>query len=86
LIGNEAGQNIPTLTYLSSWIIKRSFFEIEEILSSLALEIRKNSNFYKNIISPKNQKDLLLASYDPDTRTLEPSSDGLWNKYKTGEY
>jgi len=73
-----------TLTYLASWLLKRTFIEIESILDVLAEEIRKNSNFHQNLHKPKRgENTLLLASYNPETRYLEPASDGLWKEYKT---
>jgi hypothetical protein len=73
----------PTLTYLASWILKRTFKEIEDILDGLAIEIKKDSSFQKNLRQPKKGDNaLLLVSFNPDTKFLEPASDKLWQQYK----
>jgi len=73
-----------TLTYLSSWIIKRTFIEIEAILDVLAKEIKKNSYFGNNLYNPKRgMQSLLIVSINPETNTAEPVSEKLWKEYKT---
>lgn len=72
-----------TLTYLSSWLIKQTFKEIESLLDVLATEIKKDSHFHKNLYSPKKGDNaLLIVSVNPETKHVEPMSDGLWNEYK----
>jgi hypothetical protein len=72
-----------TLTFLASWLIKRTFVEIEQILDGLAIEIRKNSNFHKNLWHPKKGDNaLLFITANPNTRKIEPVSDNLWQEYK----
>lgn len=81
-----ASDKKPTLTYIASWLIKRTLIEIESILDILAVEIKKNSNFHKNMHYPKKGDNaLLIVSYKPETKYLEPVSNGLWNQYKTGK-
>jgi len=84
LINNDIGPDKKfTLTYLASWLIKRTLIEIEAILDGLAVEIRKNSNFYSNMHNPKKGPNaLLVASFNPETKYMEPMSDGLWKQYK----
>ncbi|MEI6347262.1 MAG: hypothetical protein WCP69_04860 [Bacteroidota bacterium] len=72
-----------TLTYLASWLIKRAFFEIETILDVLSIELKKGSNFHSNLINPKRGDDaLLFITMNPETRQVEPLSNGLWKEYK----
>lgn len=72
-----------TLTYLSSWLIKQTFREIEALLDILSVEIKKDSNFHKNLYFPKKGENaLLIVSVNPDTKYVEPMSDGLWKEYK----
>ena len=87
LISNDIGENSKvTLTYLSSWIIKRTFIEIESILDVLAKEIRKDSYFGNNLYTPKRgMNTLLLVSINPKTNTIEPVSEGLWKEFKKCE-
>lgn len=72
-----------TLTYLASWIIKRTFIELEIILDCLAIEIKKTSQFHKNLWEPKRGSNaLLFVSVNPETHYAEPVSDGIWDEYK----
>jgi hypothetical protein len=72
-----------TLTFLASWLIKRTFIELEEILDGLAVEIKQKSNFHKNLIQPKKgENTLLIVSFNPETKFIEPASEGLWKNYK----
>lgn len=71
-----------TLTFLASWLIKRSFVEIEKILDALREEILKNSCFYKNLRKPKIDNSFMLITMDPKTKYAIPMSDGLWKQYK----
>lgn len=71
-----------TLTFLSSWLIKQSFIDIERILDALRVEILKNSSFYKNLIKPKSNVGFMIVSMDPKTKFAQPASDGLWEQYK----
>jgi hypothetical protein len=83
LIKSETKDLKVTLTYLSSWLIKRSFVEIEEILDGLEIEIKKKTNFYKNVRQPKRENGLNIVSINKETNTIEPSSDGFWKEYKS---
>jgi hypothetical protein len=83
LIKEETKDLKFTLTYLSSWLIKRSFVEIEAILDALEPEIKKNTNFYKNVGQPKRKNGLNIVSLNKETNAIEPSSDGFWKEYKS---
>jgi hypothetical protein len=71
-----------TLTFLSSWLIKKSFIDIETILDALRLEILKNSHFHQNLTNPKAKNGFMFLSIDPKTNFAKPVSDGLWEQYK----
>lgn len=71
-----------TLTFLSSWLIRRSFKDIEKILDALREEILKNSNFHNNLRKPKTDNGFMIVSVDPKTNFAKPFSDGLWEQYK----
>lgn len=71
-----------TLTFLSSWLIKRSFLDIEKILDALRDEILKKSNFHNNLRKPKSDNGFMILSLDPKTNSAKPVSDGLWEQYK----
>lgn len=74
-----------TLTYLASWLIKRTFIEIENILDSIKIDLENNSNFQYNIAnSSKAKTGLMFATINRDTHFAEPSSNGIWNEYKNG--
>lgn len=71
-----------TLTFLSSWLIKQSFIEIEKILDAMKEEIIKNSTFHSNLRKPKSDNGFMIISVDPTTKIAKPVSDGLWEQYK----
>ncbi|RZS93242.1 hypothetical protein [Aquimarina brevivitae] len=71
-----------TLAFLSSWLIKKCFIDIESILDALRLEILKNSYFHQNLTNPKVKNGLMFLSVDPKTNFAKPVSDGLWEQYK----
>lgn len=71
-----------TLTFLCSWLIKKSYVDLEKILDALRNEILKTSNFHNNLRRPKDSEGLLIVSIDPKTNIAEPVSEGLWKKYK----
>ncbi len=71
-----------TLTFLSSWLIRRTFIEIEKILDALREEILKKSAFHLNFQSPKTESGFMLITIDPKTNYVRPVSDGLWEEYK----
>ncbi|MDF3026915.1 MAG: hypothetical protein K0S23_1222 [Fluviicola sp.] len=79
------GQEI-TLTYLASWLLRRTFIEIEHLLDAIKIDIQKNSHFQKNVREPKPQfGDSLftIAIAEPGTPFLRPVSDGIWEDYKS---
>jgi len=71
-----------TLTYLSSWLIKRSFIEIENILDAIKIDLEKDSHFHQNLIKPKDNRGFNLILVNPETNFAEPMSGGLWKEYK----
>ena len=71
-----------TLSFLSSWLIRKSFYAIEVILDALREEIIKNSSFYQNVVEPKNENGLMALYIDSKTNLLKPVSDSLWEEYK----
>lgn len=81
-IREEYPEGQITLTFLSSWLIKRSFIEIEKILDALREEILVNSCFYTNLRKPKTDNGFTLIYMDPKTKHAKPMSDGLWEQYK----
>jgi hypothetical protein len=70
------------LTFLSSWLIKRSLIDIEKLLDALREEILKSSNFHQNITQPKRENGFMIVSLDPKTNLAKPVSDELWEEYK----
>jgi hypothetical protein len=82
LINEETNGKSFTLTYLASWLIKRTLFEIEEILNALEGHLKKESYFHQNVGHPKNDKKLNIVSIVKETNTIEPASEGLWRQYK----
>ncbi len=82
LIREEYPEGQITLTFLSSWLIKRSFIEIEKILDALRDEILRTSNFHMNLRTPKATNGLMIISVDPKTNFAKPVSDELWQEYK----
>jgi hypothetical protein len=81
-IREEYPEGQITLTFLSSWLIKRSFLDIEKILDALREEILKTSCFHMNLHKPKKENGFMIISVDPKTNFAKPVSDGLWEQYK----
>ncbi|MFY0602771.1 MAG: hypothetical protein JXQ93_02395 [Flavobacteriaceae bacterium] len=77
----EENQKI-TLTYLSSWLIKQTFAEIEKILDSIKIDLESNSKFHQNLSKPKGDKGFMIISMNPETKFAEPMSKGIWKQYK----
>jgi len=71
-----------TLAYLSSWLIKQSFKEIEKILDAIKIDLENNSKFQQNLMKPKGNNGFMLITMNPETRFAEPMSNGLWMEYK----
>jgi len=83
IISEENPSNLViTLTYMASWLIKRTFIEIENLLDSVKLDLEKNSHFYTNITNPKKKHGLNLVYLNPETNVAEPVSGSLWKQYK----
>ncbi len=70
-----------TLAFLSSWLIRQSFTNIETILDALREEILKTSSFHLNLIKPK-KPGFMTITMDPKTKFAKPASDMLWEQYK----
>lgn len=85
-IREEFPEDDITLTFLSSWLIKKSFVHIEKILDALREEILKTSTFHFNLRNPKKQSGFMLISVDPETHYARPVSDGLWDEYKNKKW
>jgi hypothetical protein len=75
-----------TLTFLSSWLIKKSFVHIEKILDALRAEILKTSTFHFNLSNPKKESDFMIISVDPKTHYARPVSAELWDQYKNKKW
>ena len=71
-----------TLAYLSSWLIKQSFYEIEIILDAIKIDLENNSKFQQNLMKPKGNNGFMLITMNPETRFAEPMSNGIWMEYK----
>jgi hypothetical protein len=83
LVKEEIGEDrTVTLTYLASWLIRQTFKEIETILDSIKLDLHEESQFHKNLKRPKNKEGFMIVSRNPETRFVEPVSNGFWNEYK----
>ncbi len=86
LIRNENPEVDIALTFLSTWLIKKSFKYIELLLDALRNEILLNSNFHVNLFNPKTKNGLMSIAVDKRTNTLIPVSDALWEEYKNWTY
>lgn len=81
-ITEEFPNNKITLTFLASWLVKKSFIDIEKILDALREEILNNSSFHLNLQTPKQKNGFMIVSLDTQTRSAKPVSDQLWKDYK----
>jgi len=84
IIKEEIGDKSPTILYMSSFLLKKSFDVIEEILTEVKNEIKSKSNFHNNLMNPKDKKGLVLVIRDPKTNTVKPVSDDIWGEYMEG--
>lgn len=82
LNNRESDEQKITLTYLSSWLIRRVFSDIERLLEAVKLDLESNSNFYVNLATPKNDNSLNLVSMNYRTNSVEPMSKVIWHEYK----
>ncbi len=83
LISEENIENkIITLCYLSSWLIKRTFIEIESILDSIKIDFEKDSKYFEKLGKKIAKNELAFASFNQKSKSLEPASSLLWKKYK----
>lgn len=72
-----------TLNILSYWLIVTTLKKIDEILSALVVEIKNNSSYHKNLVTPKSTKSLVILSYDSNTHLATPQSEIMWYDYKS---
>ncbi len=78
LINSDNPENKTiTLAYMASWLLKRSFKEIENILDAIKIDLEKNSNFL-NV----QKKGLMPLIVNQETHFAEPSSNIFWQEYK----
>lgn len=70
-----------TLMYMSSWLIRQTFKELEELLEGLTVEIKNDSHFAQNVRQPKAKK-FITVTLDPKTNNIKPLSEGFWEQYK----
>lgn len=83
LINEENKDNkLITLTFLSSWLLKKTFQEIENLLDAVKIDIEKDSKFYQNLAKPKDNRGLMFVTMNPETKQVEPMSMGFWKEYK----
>ena len=78
------GEKTPTILFMSSYLIKKTFDVIEKVLTEIKDEIKSKSNFYNNLRNPKDKKGLMFAIADPKTNMAKPVSDVIWEEYITG--
>jgi hypothetical protein len=78
----ESEKQEITLAYLSSWLIKQSFEEIENILDSIKIDLESNSKFHQNLSKPKGDTGFMIITMNPETKFAEPMSNGIWLQYK----
>lgn len=86
LVTQNAEENKKiTLAYLSSWLIRQTFIEIENLLDAIREDLKNNSSFHKNFYRAKPHGDkpgFVVALSEPGSMFAKPVSDGLWNQYK----
>jgi hypothetical protein len=83
LENKETEEQKITLAYLSSWLIKKTFIEIENILDSIKLDLENDSKFHQNLRRPKGGgSGLMFVTMNPETKFAEPASNGIWEQYK----
>ncbi|MGF7074731.1 hypothetical protein [Mucilaginibacter sp. R-33] len=71
-----------TLSYLTSWLINKSCYFIEQILESLIDDIKDKSVYYDNIRGANGKGALVFMNVNPDTNRGEPVSELLWRQFK----
>lgn len=84
IIKEEIKDKAPTIIYMSSFLIKKTFEVIEKILTEIKDEIKSNSNFQNNLQNPKDKKGLMFLLKDPKTNMAKPVSDAIWAEYIAG--
>lgn len=84
IIKETIGEKSPTVLYMASYLIKKTFQAIENILTEVQLEIVNNSNFLGNLQKPKDDKGFMLVIADPKTGIPKPVSNVIWLEYKEG--
>ncbi|WP_417888191.1 hypothetical protein [Zunongwangia sp.] len=72
-----------TLAFLGSWLIKQTFYEIENLLDSIKKDLEDNSHFHINLRKPKGGPNaLMIFSLNQETNFAEPASQSIWKDYK----
>jgi len=84
VIKETIGTKSPTLLYMSSYLIKKTFQVIENTLTEVQTELVSNSNFFGNLQKPKNKGGFMMIIADPKSRTPKPVSNVIWNEYIEG--
>ena len=79
---NNTEGKIITLVYLSSWLIKQTFKEVENLLDFIKIDLEKDSKFYQNLNKPKDKTGFMIVNINKETNLIEPNSKGFWEKYK----
>ena len=69
-----------TLAYLSSWLIKESFVNLELLLDTLRLEILRESNFAENL--HKHKAPGYMIVFADQNKGVLPVSEMLWSDFK----
>lgn len=83
IIKSEQKEDVRfTLTYVVSWIINRTLFEIERILEGLFFQIKSDSYLIENLRKKKTGNGLISGYPNPITKRLINTSDVMWWKYK----
>lgn len=79
---NSIDGNEITLTFVASWLFKKSFELIEVLLEALVNEIHSKSNFWQNLNSNQKGTNFMLGTVSKDTNTFVSVSEILYKQYK----
>lgn len=74
-----------TMTYTASRLISQSMKIIEELLTGLVIEIKRDSYWGNNLYKPKTNNDLVIVSVEPGTNKASPVSDSMWETFLKGK-
>jgi len=70
-----------TLTYTSSWLIRKTLNDIELLINALVIEIKSNSFYQENLRVKKKGKSRMMGTIDPKTNRMTPLSEIMWKQY-----